>query len=57
MKIMLDASPKRIAEYSAKFNYEFWQLRTPLTQYALSSKPYGLDNGCFSQFNETVWSL
>ena len=52
---MLDASPGRIAKWSSRFDYEFWQLRTPLTQYALSGRPYGLDNGCFSQFDETVW--
>lgn len=55
MKIMLDCSPKKIKEYSNKYDYEFWQLRTPLTGYALSGKPYGLDNGCFSVFHEDKW--
>lgn len=55
MKIMLDCSPDKINRYTDKYNYDFWQLRTPLTGYALSGKPYGLDNGCFSRFPETKW--
>lgn len=55
MKIMLDLSPKQIAEYSEKYNFDFWQLRTPLTKYALSGKPYGLDNGCFARFERKAW--
>ena len=55
MKILLDQSPKLIAEKSEKYDYELWQLRTPLTGYALSGMPYGLDNGCFSIFNEKAW--
>jgi len=55
MKVMLDLSPKRIAELSEKYDYEFWQLRTPLTGYQLSGMPYGLDNGCFSNFNQKKW--
>jgi len=55
MKIMLDCSPKKIKEYSEKYNHDFWQLRTPLTNYALSGKPYGLDNGCYSRFPEKDW--
>lgn len=31
MKIMLDLSPKQIAEYSKRYDFDFWQLRTPLT--------------------------
>ena len=46
--IMLDLSPKRIAERSAQHSFEPWQLRTPLTRYRLAGIPYGLDNGCFS---------
>lgn len=52
---MLDCSRRKIHEYSEKYNYDFWQLRTPLTCYALSGKPYGLDNGCFSRFPEKKW--
>ena len=52
---MLDCSPRKIAEYSVRYNYEFWQLRTPLTQYALAGVPYGLDNGCFSTFRKATW--
>jgi len=56
MKIMLDCSPKKISDYSEKYEYDFWQLRTPLTGYKLSGKPYGLDNGCFTEFPEKKWN-
>lgn len=56
MKIMLDCSPKKIHEYRKRYGVDFWQLRTPLTQYALAGVPYGLDNGCFKRFNEKTWS-
>lgn len=56
VKIMLDCSPRKIAEYTARHNYEFWQLRTPLTNYARAPGiPYGLENGCFVEFNEPAW--
>jgi hypothetical protein len=55
MKIMLDCSPTKIEEYAKRYNYNFGQLRTPLTAYALSGKVYGLDNGCFSKFNYKTW--
>ena len=55
MKIMLDCSPAKIAEYSGRYNYEFWQLRTPLTNYKITDVPYGLDNGCFSGFKHDYW--
>jgi hypothetical protein len=55
MKILLDQSPAKIAELTARYGYEFWQLRTPLTRYAYAGKPYGLDNGCFSQFDKQTW--
>ena len=55
MKIMLDCSPAKIEEYSKRYNYNFGQLRTPLTAYALSDKVYGLDNGCFSKFEKKKW--
>lgn len=55
MKIMLDCSPRKIKEYRKRYDVDFWQLRTPLTRYALSGFPYGLDNGCFSNFREKVW--
>jgi len=38
-----------------KYNYNFGQLRTPLTAYALSGQVYGLDNGCFSKFEKKTW--
>lgn len=52
---MLDKSPSQIAEYSERYGVEFWQLRTPLTGYRLAGVPYGLDNGCFSQFRREKW--
>ena len=55
MKIMLDCSPKKIHEYREKYNVDFWQLRTPLTNYALAGVPYGLDNGCFKEFKRKKW--
>ena len=55
MKIMLDCSRKKIEEYTTRYGVEFWQLRTPLTAYALAGVPYGLDNGCFKRFNRKVW--
>lgn len=55
MQIMLDCSPAKIAAYSDRYDFDFWQLRTPLTQYALSGKPYGLDNGCFSGALPAGW--
>jgi len=55
MKIMLDCSPKKIHEYRKRYNHDFWQLRTPLTRYSLSGLPYGLDNGCFSEFKHKEW--
>lgn len=55
MKIMLDCSSAKIEEYSKRYNYNFGQLRTPLTAYGLSDKVYGLDNGCFSKFDKKTW--
>lgn len=55
MKIMLDCSSKKIHEYRDRYGVDFWQLRTPLTAYALAGVPYGLDNGCFKRFNKKTW--
>lgn len=56
MKILLDCSPARLAELTAKHDYEFWQLRTPLTQYARAAGvPWALDNGCFASFDRARW--
>lgn len=55
MKILLDASLAKIAEYSVRYGFEFWQLRTPLTKYAIGQVPYGLDNGCFGRFERATW--
>lgn len=52
---MLDCSPVKIQEYCKKYNYNFGQLRTPLTAYGLSGQVYGLDNGCFSKFDKKTW--
>jgi hypothetical protein len=59
MKIMLDCSPAKIAEYTERYGFEFWQLRTPLTCYARApGVPYGLDNGMFGGvLPETWWRL
>lgn len=56
MKILLDQSPKSIQVKSDRFDHYLWQLRTPLTRYAISDRPYGLDNGCFSTFNYKTWA-
>ena len=55
MKIMLDVSPTKLQACTEKYNYEFWQLRTPLRPNKLAGVPYGLDNGCFSEFKEKEW--
>ena len=55
MKIMLDVSPRRLIKASEQFDYEFWQLRTPLTANAIGDRPYGLDNGCFKTFDQKTW--
>lgn len=56
MKILLDKSPKQIAEYRERYDHDFWQLRTPLTQYArLPGISWALDNGCFSTFDRPRW--
>lgn len=55
MKIMLDCSPAKIHAYREKYKVDFWQLRTPLTQYKIAGVPYGLDNGCFSVFHKKTW--
>ena len=56
MKILLDCSPKKISEYTSRYRYEFGQFVTPLTQYKRHKDiPYGLDNGCFSEFKPSVW--
>jgi len=52
---MLDKSPKIIDEWTERHGFDFWQLRTPLTGYRLSGKPYGLDNGCFAEFRQKKW--
>lgn len=55
MKILLDASPAKIAEYRQRYDHDFWQLRTPLTQYARAGVPWALDNGCFAKFDQPRW--
>ena len=55
MKIMLDVSPRKIHAYTERYGYDFWQLRTPLTQNKLAGVPYGLDNGCFTNFDYRAW--
>ena len=55
MKIMLDGSPAKIEKAKAKFDFDFWQLRTPLTRNKHAGTPWGLDNGCFAKFNRSTW--
>ena len=55
MRIMLDLSGAGITDREKKFDFPFWQLRTPLTQHRLTGRPYGLDNGCFSRFPRKTW--
>ena len=55
MRIFLDNSPGMLTKKSEKYNYDFHQFRTPLTCYALSGRPYIVDNGCFSRFPEKKW--
>jgi hypothetical protein len=56
MMILLDNSPAKIEEYSKRYGYDFGQLRTPLTNYARAKgRKYGVDNGCFSEFDEAAW--
>jgi hypothetical protein len=56
MEIMLDLSPKRIRELRAEHEFQFWQLRTPLTRNQIEGVyPYGLDNGCFSGDLPACW--
>lgn len=54
---MLDCSPAKLLTYREQYARDFWQLRTPLTKYARASGiPYGLDNGCYKQFEPVIWN-
>lgn len=55
MLILLDCSPKKIKEYSLRYDYEFGQLRTPLTRYKWAERPYGIDNGAYTNFDFLGW--
>jgi hypothetical protein len=56
MKILLDKSPDVIRRKRRELDFDFWQLRTPLTRYKIEGvKPYGLDNGCFSGQLPKCW--
>lgn len=56
MKILLDKSPKQIAEYRERYGDVIWQLRTPLTAYARAEGvPYGVDNGGFKELDIPGW--
>lgn len=58
MRILLDCSPAKILGYSSRYNYDFGQFITPLTQYRrLESIAYGLDNGCFTTFKPETWAM
>lgn len=57
MKILLDCSPAKITEYRERYDFDFWQLRTPLTNYALVDEPvqWAADNGFFTQQDTDKW--
>ena len=55
MLILLDCSKKKIDEYSVKYEYQFGQLRTPLTKYAYADVTYAVDNGAFTEFHKDRW--
>lgn len=56
MKVLLDSSPAKIAEYRTRYGDVIWQLRTPLTNYARAmGVRYALDNGCFKSFDRQAW--
>jgi hypothetical protein len=55
VKILLDCSPRKIDEYRERYGVDFWQLRTPLTGYAIGTVPWALDNGCFTEFDRAKW--
>lgn len=57
MKILLDCSPGKIKEYRERYEYDFGQLRTPLTNYALAPEPviWAADNGFFSAQDVNAW--
>jgi hypothetical protein len=55
VKIMLDCSPRKIAEYTESYGYQFYQLRTPLTGNKIAACPWALDNGCFTSFDRPKW--
>lgn len=56
MKMTLDCSPAKLNLYRDRYQEDFWQLRTPLTNYARAPGiPYCLDNGCYERFNQRAW--
>lgn len=56
IKITLDLSAAMIEDRRERYNEDFWQLRTPLTNYARAPGiPYGLDNGCYKKFDQRAW--
>lgn len=58
MKILLDCSPAKIAEYRKRYDEDFGQLRTPGTNYALSDDPaveWAADNYFFTEQDIEKW--
>jgi hypothetical protein len=56
VKVLLDCSPAKLFAYRERYAFDFWQLRTPLTQYARApGVPWALDNGCFAHFDRPRW--
>lgn len=54
--ILLDQSPSTIDRQSLRHGVQLWQLRTPLTRYAIhGAVPWALDNGCFGGRLPSGW--
>ena len=56
MRILLDKSPRHIAEYTERYGHDFGQLRTPLTRNKIADTDWALDNGCFSGGLSPAWT-
>jgi hypothetical protein len=43
LKVLLDCSPAKNHAYRDRYGVDFWQLRTPLTQYARAHPQHSLE--------------
>jgi len=56
MRIFLDCSPRKIAEYTQRYGHAFGQLRTPLTNYAQAPGiTWAADNGFYTNPDAAAW--